>query len=72
MIGKYHHAMPTFLKSNSSIYDKTLCTTDAKIRVKKDDRAFIFGVSSHDCALSLSLSFFRGCLREEGLVGVRL
>jgi hypothetical protein len=68
MIGKYHHAMPTFLKSNSSIYDKTLCTTDAKIRVKEDDRAFIFGVSSHDCALS----FFRGYLREEGLVGVRL
>lgn len=55
MIGKYHHTMPTFLKSNSSIYDKTLCTTDTKIGVKEDDRALIFGASSHDCALSLSL-----------------
>jgi hypothetical protein len=51
MVRKYHHAMTTLLKTDSSIYNKTLCTTDAKIGVEEDDRAFVFGVSSHDCAL---------------------
>jgi hypothetical protein len=63
MIRKYHHAMTTLLKANSSINNKTLSTTDAEIRMEEDYRAIIFGVSSHGLRCWLfPFSFFLGGL----------
>lgn len=75
MVRKYHHAMSTLLKANSSINNETLSTTDAEIRMKEDYRAFIFGVSSHGLRTVGSSLFWGGRLilfesDEVRLVGV--
>jgi hypothetical protein len=76
MVCKYHHAMSTLMKANSSINNKTLSTTDAEIRMEEDYRALIFGVLSHDLRCWLfpfSVSFLDGLILksdEVRLVGV--
>jgi hypothetical protein len=44
VIRKYHHPMSPLLQPNRSIDNKTLSTSNAKIRVEEDDGSFIFGV----------------------------